>query len=300
MGSFGETAPQQSLEGLYPGRIKGPIGCEMREVLTTLWGDTAAKPITERLRGAPGACALASEVIAFYGDCLWYQESSLLPSSLFEIRLQHHPIGLKYARIGLRLGTDRTAEALSHELLHLRLGMLGYPMGELVRIPHKMVSYADHFMGMHAIVGNLLHHELMFETFLDLGFKEDRFLAPEPAPDYAALTPKLLLSRGYATELGFPWWCLEYFRHWVSMRHGDGVRSGVYADNAIRWASCLHPEIAEAADGMRRIVESGTLRDVGEYPHLVNRLLKLMGIPTYTRWVKLNAGRYGLPMAVKV
>jgi hypothetical protein len=176
--------------------MNGTICSEISTVLATLRGEAAAGKIMDRLSDKPKARAMASEVTAFYGDCLRYRESPNLPSSLFEIRLQHYPIGLEYARIGLRLGTDRTAEALSHELLHLRLAMLGYPMGELVRIPRGMVPYADHLMGMQAIVGNLLHHELIFETFLDLGFKEDRFLSPESPPDYEALIPRLFLFWG--------------------------------------------------------------------------------------------------------
>jgi hypothetical protein len=294
------TASQQYLQRLDPSRVNGTIRSELSAVLATLRGDAAAGRIMDRLSDTPKARAMASEVTAFYGDCLRYQESPNLPSSLFEIRLQHYPIGLEYARIGLRLGTDRTAEALSHELLHLRLGMLGYPMGELVRIPNEMVSYADHLVIMQAIAGNLLHHELIFETFLDLGFKKDRFLAPESPPDYKALIPKLLLFCGDATELEFPWWCVEYLGHWLSTRHGHGKRSGIYADDAMRWASRHHPEIAEATDGMRKIVESGKLRDVKEYPRLVNKLLKLMRIPRYTRWVNIIPGGHGSPTAVKV
>jgi hypothetical protein len=294
------AASPQYLQRLDSSRIKGTICSKISRVLATLRGDAAAGRIMERLSDTPKARAMASEVISFYGDRLRYQESPVLPSSLFEIRLQHYPIGLECARIGLRLGTGRTAEALSHELLHLRLAMLGYPMGELVRIPRGMIPYADHLMGMHAIVGNLLHHELIFEAFLDLGFKEDQFLSPESPPDYEALIPRLLLFwGGYAAELEFPWWCVEYFGHWLSMRHGHKKRSGIYADDAIRWASRHHPEIAEVTDGMRKIVESGKLRDVGEYPHLVNRLLKLMRIPRYTRWVNIIPGRHGLPTAVK-
>ncbi len=287
MESFGETTSQPSLS---PRETRGTICCGMAGVQVTVRGNAAAKPIMDRLPDRGKARAIAAEVVAFYGDYLQYHESSTLPSSLFEIKMQHDPIKLKYAQIGLRLGTGRTAEALSHELLHLRLGILGYPMGEEVWVPHELIPYADHLMGMHAIVVNLLHHELIFEAFLDLGFKEHLFLArPEPPPDYETLAQSLLISPDYAAELGFPWWCLEYFRHWLSMRHGHGEQSGVYANDAIRWASRLHPEIAEATQNMRRIVESGMLRDVGEYPNLANRLLELMRMPIYTKWVSLKS-----------
>ena len=287
MECFGETASQRSLS---PRGIRGTICREIAGARGTVRGNAAAKPIMYRLPDRGRARAIAAEVVTFYGDYLQYHESSILPSSLFEIKMQHDPIKLKYARIGLRLGTGRTAEALSHELLHLRLGILGYSMGEEVRVPYELIPYAGHLMGIHAIVVNLLHHELIFEAFLDLGFKEHRFLArPEPPPDYEALAQSLLISPDYAAELGFPWWCLEYFRHWLSMRHGHGEQSGVYANNAIRWASQLHPEIAETTQDMRRIVESGMLRNVREYPILANRLLELMRMPIYTKWVNLKA-----------
>ena len=284
---------------LNPCGIKKTICSGLHGKPATLRGDTVATRIMDRLSGKPKARAMAAKVVAFYGDCLQYHESPDLASSLFEIRLKHDPVGLRYARIELRLGTDRIAEAMSHELLHLRLGMLGYPMGEKVWIPHEAVPYAYHLMSMQAIVSNLLHHELIFEAFLDLGFKEHRFLAyPEPPPDYEALARNLLVSVDYAKELGFPWWCLEYFRHWLSLRHGYGEQSGVYANNAIYWASRLYPDIAEATQNMRRIVESGVLRSVGQYPNWANKILELMRMPIYTQWVRLNTGRHGPPTAV--
>jgi hypothetical protein len=50
---------------------------------------------------------------------------------------------------------------------------------------------------------------------------------------------------------------------------------------------------------MRRIVESGALRDVGEYPNWANRFLELMRMPTYTEWINMKTGKYGSPTAVK-
>ena len=254
-------------------------------------GDAAAGPIMDRLSGRPKARSIAAEVLASYGDCLRYHESFTLTSSLYEIRLQHDPIGVKYARIDLQLGTNRTAEALSHELLHLRLGMLGNPIGDEVWIPAKLVLYANHLMGMHAIVGNLLQHELIFDAFLDLGFEKDRFLArPTLGPDYGAIALDLGRSPDYPEELGFPWWCLEYLGHWPSMRHGAGEQSGGWADRALYWGSKVHPEMAEATDGMRRILESGMLRNHWEYPYWANRILELMRLPNYTRWVDIRRG----------
>ncbi|MGD0486387.1 MAG: hypothetical protein ABSB94_04280 [Syntrophorhabdales bacterium] len=254
-------------------------------------GDAASEPIMGRLSGRPKAQALAAEVVAFYDDCLLYRESPTLPSSLYEIGLHHDPIDLKHARIELRLGTNRTAEALSHELLHLRLGMLGYPMGEEVWIPVELVPHADDLIDMHRIVGNLLQHDLIFDTFLDLGFEKSRFLAPSaPGPDYGAIALDCSRSPDYREELGFPWWCLEYFRHWLSARHGAGQQSQECADSALHRGSRIHPQMMEATVDMRRIVESGALKDAAGYSHWTNRILGLMRLPQYTRWVDIRPG----------
>lgn len=264
-------------------------------------GNAAARPIGRRLSDWPKAQSIASQVIVFYGDYLRYHENPILFSSLYEIRLRHEPIGLKYVRIDLQLGTNRIAEALTHELLHLHIGMLGYPLGEAVWIPAGLVPCADYVMGIHTVVGNLLQHELIFDAFMDLGFEEERFLSSStPIPNYEAIALDLLRSRDYAVGVGFPWWCLEYFRHWSSMRHGAGGQSSAYAERALYWGSKVHPEMTKATEDVCRIVSSGALRNIKEYPAWANSLLELMGLPKYTQWVSLRAERNGSPLAVKI
>jgi hypothetical protein len=290
MKSLGKPGLTNSYQDRTEGESRGQSILRWWE-LRQYVGDAAAERIINRLSGWPKARAIASAVAAFYGDCLLYNESPALSSSLYEIRPQHDPILLEYARIQLQLGTDRIAEALSHELLHLRLGTLGYPMGDEVWMPADLVPYAHDLMGMHAIVGNLLGHELIFDTFLDLGFRKNRFLAiPTWSPDYGTIALDLSRSPDYPEELGFPWWCLEYFRHWLSRRHGAGEQSGGWADMALYWGSKVYLGMAEATDNMCRIVESGVLRDSGQYPHWANKILELMRLPNYIRWVNIRHG----------
>jgi hypothetical protein len=256
-----------------------------------LKGREARNSIMGRLTCWPRSAAAAANVCDFYGDFLRYRESSALASSLYEIQLQHDPVALRHAYIQLQLGTDRTAEALSHEILHLSIRMQGYPIGEAVCVPEELDRYAGHVLGIHRVVGNLVEHELISGAFVALGFEKGRFLRPiQPAPDYRDLASRARPSLGYVEEVGFAWWCLEYFRNWISGRHWLGSKAHANAEMALHWGSQVHSDIPQTASQIRGLIESGCLLDREEHSRHFNRLLGLMRLPAFTEWVTIQPG----------
>jgi hypothetical protein len=258
-------------------------------------GKVAKVAILNRLVNWPKARMLAGEICDFYGDYLQYCESSALESSQYQIKLQHEPIALQYARIELQLDTQRMAEALMHELLHLSIRMRGHPIGEKFSIPYELAEYAGTIIDFYPRIGNLLEHELIIESFLQLGFEKMNFLSClSPAPDYqevASTVPSL------KEQIGFSWWCLEYFRHLVSTRHWVGDEAQIGADNALYWGTKVHPEIKVIAPKIRGLVESGALQDIKQHHRHVNTLLTLMRIPVFTEWVTIQTSSDGKPVA---
>ena len=226
-------------------------------------GREAKQAIFNRLTSWPKAQIFATEVCDFYGDYLQYHESALIDSSYYRIDLHHDPVGLKNVLIELQLGTPRIAEALCHELLHLNTRMQGYPIGEKFWIPYALAQCAGTIAGIYPKIGNLIEHELMIEMFLGLGFEKSNFLAClSPPPDYRELASKAKGFFCYKEEIGFSWWCLEYFRHWISTRHSMGNEAHIYANNALYWGSKVHPEIKVIAPKIRGLLESGALMDI--------------------------------------
>jgi hypothetical protein len=67
---------------------------------------------------------------------------------------------------------NRTIEGLAHELLHLELYRLGYPVFETTQngISRKFVSQAN----------NSLQHQVMLPMFIGLGLEETRFESERP------------------------------------------------------------------------------------------------------------------------
>ena len=264
-------------------------------------GRAAQDAIFSRLGTRRKALNLAAEVSDFYDKYLCYHEDSAFTSSGYSLNMRHEPIALCYAHVRLQLGTQRTVEALTHELLHLRLSMGDYPIGKEIWIPYELSFYSGHFIGMHSVIGNLIQHELMFDRFLELGFHKSGFVAHFPLTlDYRCLAERATPSMGYVEEIGFPWWCIEFFRHWLSERHGSGAESLAYADSALYWGSRVHPDLPETAKRMRELIESGEIRNAKLYPHNVNALLELMRLPRYTKWATITADISGKPIAKTV
>jgi len=263
-------------------------------------GGNAHREISSRLRGYPAAQRLSQEVYEFYGNSLSYIESREFTSTIYALHLQHDPIALKSAEIQLQLGTDRIAESLAHELLHLRMPMVGFPLGELVEIPFQLDRYAQFILGMCHWVVNIVHHEIFFQRFIALGFDKKRFLAkPAMQIDYGNLV-KGRPDKVHTEKAGFPRWCIEYVSHWVTARHSGSGNYLRYAQDALDRGSQLHPELKQTAGEIGRWFEAGTFKDPRQYPRQVNLLLNLMRIPRFTGWVILELSEPGKPRAVRL
>ena len=266
----------------------------------TLTGKTAHQEISSKLAGHTPAQRLAQEVYDFYGAFLGYAESEHFPSTIFSIHLQHEPIALESAEIQLQLGTDRIPEALVHELLHLRLPMLGFPLGEIVRIPFHLDPYAQDLLGMCHWVLNLVQHEINYQSFISLGFDRNHFLAmPGEIIDYRRIFEEKSQNGG-ASELSFTWWCMECLRHSFNARHGRDNNSLDHAQDSLHWGSRLHPELRQNTDEIIRRVEIGGFKDPGQYAGQVNSLLGLMRIPRFISWVMLQSSGPPRPIAMRL
>ena len=265
-----------------------------------LFGDRAYREISSKLLGYPVAQQLLQEVYGFYGHYLSYSESPDFASTIFTIYLQHEPLALKSAEIQLQSGTDLLAESLAHELLHLRLPMLGFPLVEMVEVPLYLNDYARDFLEMGHWVVNLVQHEINFRSFISLGFDPGRFLSRSEEPiDYQRFFD-LKFHDGCAEEVDFPRWCIECLRHMFTARHGGSVEHSTYARDALYWGARLYPELIPATDTIEKWFEKGAFKDPGQYPREVNCLLGLMGIPQFTGWVLLQPSAPRMPVAVRL
>jgi len=289
-----------AFEGLLDAR-QNPLNAEVRAgKVLSLAGDAAQRVIYSRLQGYPAAQLLSREVYEFYSNDLSYIESSDFTSTLYAIHLQHDPVALESAVIQLQLGTDRTVEALTHELLHLRLIMLGFPFGELIEIPMHLDHHARDLIRMSNWVANMVQHEMIFEEFMVLGFDGKLFLDDHQTPvNYQ----KLFVSRcqnTHAGEVDFSRWCIEYIKHVCSARHGGSKDHSRYAQDALSWGSRLHPELKQTAAEIDRWVETGAFKDPAHYPRQVNLLLEFMRIPEFTGWVTLKRSEQRKTIAVRL
>jgi hypothetical protein len=265
-----------------------------------LMGESAHREISSKLRGCPAARQLSLEVYNFYGNYLSYFESKDFTSTLYVNHLQHEPIALKSVEIQLQTGTDRSTEALAHELLHLRLPMLGFPLGEWVEIPFPLDPYAGEFLGMGQWVLNLIQHEINFQSFSAMGFDKKHFLTPLVEPVDSRKRRKPEPQMGYPGEIDFPRCCIEYLRYVFIARHGGHQDFGRYAQDVLDWGSRLHPELKPTVAEISRWFEEKAFKDPSQYPRQVNGLLELMRVPKFTGWVILELSAPQKPVAVRL
>jgi len=231
---------------------------------------------------------LASRVIDFYGDV----QIALTPGrgeSSYRVDNLRNPFRFNGAKIWLDTGSNRVQEALCHELLHLENYMLGLPSPDKISVPDEIDHRAEEIQETMQKFGNLMQHEFMFQRFLDLGYEQERFLTPpKPAPDYKALAQN---DRAYIPEGGFPWWCLEYIRHWCVLRQLSVKGKKRAMRQARKWARHYHGDITNAFDLIRALVESGAFLRTDTYAKAFNDLLVTAQVGgQVTGWVLLEPG----------
>jgi hypothetical protein len=262
-------------------------------------GEEAHREISSKLSGRPCAQKLAAEVYEAYGSYLRLIESGLFSSTIYTVRLQHEPLALESAEIQLRLGTDRAAEALAHELLHLRLFMMGFPLGEIIEIPFPAVYYSREYIRMCHWVLNLVQHELNYDHFAALGFDRNNFLMRADYEGGSLQHVRAGLQNGFPWGIGFTLWCCEYLSHFFGARHGGGEDSVQQAREALELGNRLYPELGNVAAEIILWFDIGTYKDPCQYPAQIGILFDLMRLPRFTGWAKLEFSGLKTPTAVR-
>jgi hypothetical protein len=262
-------------------------------------GEEAHREICSKLSARPPAQELAAEVYGFYGNYLRLIESRRFSSTIYTVRLQHEPLALQSAEIQLRLGTDRAPEALAHELLHLRLFTLGFPLGEIIEIPFPFACYSREYIGLCHWALNLVQHEINYDDFVALGFDRNNFLVRSDEDIGSGQRVKPGGQNGYPCEIDFTLWCFEYLRHFFSARHGGGGDSLRQARQALDLGCRLYPELGEVATEIILWFDIGAYKDPCHYLDQINISFDLMRIPRFTGWAKLELSRPKKPTAVR-
>jgi len=270
------------------------------QILQELRGDRAHQEISSKLSGYPAAQRLAQEVYDFYAESLSLVARSDFAATTFAINLQHAPMAFVSAEVKLQLGTDRVPEALAHELLHLRLPMLGFPLSEAMWVPLELDCYAGDFLAMGQWVLNVVQHEICFQNFIELGFHKKHFLAkPIKRRDYRKRFIRNLRNAD-SVEIDFPRWCIAYLSHFFTGRHCGDEDSMRYAQDALEWGSRIHPALKRTTAAINSWFEKGAFKNPFEYPRHVNWLLELMRIPLFSGWVNLKSSEEQIPLAVRI
>jgi len=117
---------------------------------------------------------------------------------------------------------------------------------------------------------NLVQHEINYHSFIALGFDQNHFLArPAEIIDYRRIFEGKSQNEG-AAELSFPWWCIEYLRHFFNALHGRDNKSLAHAQEGLDWGSRLHPELRQNRSEIIKRFEFGAFKDPRQYAGQVN------------------------------
>jgi hypothetical protein len=223
---------------------------------------------------------------SFYGDKFNVVEQQPgIATSAYEIRkhlTRERETELGEARVTVQVRSPRPAAALTHELLHLKLYSVGYPLSlgwepdptwtarvfEQRQVdPHSMVMS----------LFNVLHHEIFLAEFLSLGLPLSEFVGERKTDDIgeSAKGARSMLRDGRAPFVrGF--WNLYYLTEFIS----DHLESSnVRAQMVMEHGRGFLPTIDTDASSMRDWFHAGRFKAWQHYASEVNALFAQIGAP---------------------
>ena len=208
---------------------------------------------------------LACQVIDFYGDDLVICTSSEMNSSGFSPYLAPYQ---SEVQILLRTGSQREAESLTHELLHGKLLMAGFPYLD----DEKLRRYLEHQWQFKACFNlyNIVCHELMFPLFIECGMDKHRFLMPD----------EVFESTGVQSRLNntLQWWLCEWCKDWPAARQTNNMHLILWASAAEPIITSRHPTFAAKVLELEAWFERGDHRNPNTFEGAFRLLLQIIGI----------------------
>jgi hypothetical protein len=244
----------------------------------------ALRPATYRslLFGKPAALALLDQVQNFYGDRFTIRENQLgRMESSYELMTRLFPEPLfESAAVILSMTSGRRAAALTHELLHLRLPIIGYPL--MVGLMRDRTWNADrplsHAEKTVSHIFNMLHHELFLPDFLSFGFAGAEFVSGRTEDDIiqSAEKAETMVGNPDVAQCVRGLWNGYYLNEFISDHLGPPTdRSKIVQARGRTFLSTMDTD----AENMRQWVLAGRFKAAGTFNREVNRILLDIGLP---------------------
>lgn len=150
------------------------MAADMAFVTASLHQERNLKRMINILANNPEAMALAERIWRFFGCRLLCSQPTEVETSRIRYGITAYApeVAANSIMPSIRLArSERLAEALSHELLHLELLQWGYPRFYFDSMTREQAGLARG-------IQNSADHVAMLPRFLQLGYAVDRFLTP--------------------------------------------------------------------------------------------------------------------------
>lgn len=246
---------------------------------------------------------LAEQVRVFYGSTFQIEWTDAPEgSSTFGIDADADTLQVRRAIIRLNRASDRQVEAATHELLHLRQPIRGFPLIRRPSLPSSEPGQNAFLDSVLTNTINIVDHDIFVGDFVGMGLPLSRFLArrrdipryEEEARSYRGKT----LVQEFAW-MAWSWWAFEYLNNYMSIEHGD-EQAETLAVATERAGKKALPRFEETAEQIRRWRSTGGHRHHGSYFDAMRKLFILLHLPPVDDFFRLSAGQGSVPTAVRV
>lgn len=246
--------------------------------------------VREIVAQKPKPLSLFDEVHEYFGEKLSFAEvQGTISTYTHQCDAQH----LKFhrAKVDLAVNTDRVVAAITHELLHFRLSMDGFPIIRSINpgtIPREILPDISDTLNKAL---NVVQHDAFIDKFLACDLPLSQFLGPPTSaePNYKKQwkdqakfpTPPSLMF------IWWNWWMVEYLRHFISIEHG-GINAAREAEKVETWGKKALPGFSKEAARLRDWIARGAHKSKDTYASAVGELMQIMRLPPISSFYGLR------------
>ncbi len=241
---------------------------------------------------SPGCTDLLNDMRAFYGPRLVFRYNRRISGrSSFYIDADMRKLVFNSAIISLNITSNRVLPAAAHELLHLQLRRLTFPLIRSVDLDDIHMRVSGDVVDKINKTTNVIEHQIFVNDFTVMGFALSEFLAAENDSDNYEEHSK----EGDFKSLNdrfkwivWSWWALEFLRHYISMSHGR-TAAKTLAQSAAHWGTkACGPEFGVCVEQIRQWIMVERYRSPEGYAPALSSLFALMQLPPITSFCVLE------------
>jgi len=240
--------------------------------------------VREILSPHPLAIAIYNNLVDFFGNGFLVEKQVTGSQSTFVFDIDPYPLVFKKVVACVVVDAGNVPASLTHELLHLKLGSLGFPRLYGINNVDPILS-AGQVQVIYTQLSNVVDHDIFLDEFLATGLPRGDFLrrmSKRENPEELISVLKDSRIKGLPKKYARPRYYFEYLKTWITGNHLHNLEDLEIANRLEAGAREWLDPMGTDLERIRQWFQIGAHRSPETYVESSNHLLGILGLPPAT------------------